>query len=46
MAETILDSTFTLSEAAPTVIPQDSQSVKDPSKQNVVQMKDFQDAPF
>ena len=44
MAETILDSTFTLSEAAPTVIPQDSQSVKDPSKQNVVQMKDFQDA--
>ena len=46
MAETILDSTFTLSEAAPTVIPQDTQSVKDPTQTNVVQMKDFQDAPL
>ena len=46
MAETIIDSTFTLSEAAPTVIPQDSQSVKDPTQQNVVQMKDFEDAPL
>ena len=46
MAETILDSTFTLSEAAPTVIPQDTQSVKDHTKTNVVQMKDFQDAPL
>jgi chemotaxis protein MotB len=46
MAETIRDSTFTLSEAAPTVIPQDTQSVKDPTQTNVVQMKDFQDAPL
>lgn len=46
MAETIVDSTFTISEAAPTVIPQDTQSVKDPTQQNVVQMKDFEDAPL
>ena len=46
MAETIIDSTFTISEAAPTVIPQDTQSIKDPTQQNVVQMKDFEDAPL
>jgi chemotaxis protein MotB len=46
MAETILDSTFTLSEAAPTVIPQDSQSVQDPTRDKVKQMKDFEDAPL
>lgn len=46
MAETIIDSTFTISEAAPTVIPQDSQAVKDATQQNVVQMKDFEEAPL
>lgn len=46
MAETILDSTFTISEAAPTVIPQDTQSVQDSTLQNVVQMKDFEEAPL
>jgi chemotaxis protein MotB len=45
-AETILDSTFTISEAAPTVTPQDTQSVKDPSREYVKQMKDFEDAPL
>lgn len=46
MAETIIDSTFTLSEAAPTVIPQETQSVKDPTRQNIQQMKDFEEAPL
>ena len=45
-AETILDSTFTISEAAPTVTPQDTQAVKDPSREYVKQMKDFEDAPL
>jgi chemotaxis protein MotB len=45
-AETVLDSTFTISEAAPTVIPQDTQAVKDPTQENVKQMKDFEDAPL
>jgi chemotaxis protein MotB len=45
-AETILDSTFTISEAAPTVTPQDTQSVKDASREYVKQMKDFEDAPL
>ncbi len=45
-AETVLDSTFTLSDAAPTVIPQDTQAVKDPTQENVKQMKDFEDAPL
>ena len=44
MGETILDSTFTLSEAAPTVIPQTTQSVEDPSQNNVKQMQDFKEA--
>lgn len=45
-AETVLDSTFTLSDAAPTVIPQDTQAVKDPTQEYVRQMKDFEDAPL
>ena len=45
-AETVLDTTFTLSDAAPTVIPQETQSVKDPTRENVRQMKDFEDEPF
>ena len=45
-AETVLDTTFTLSDAAPTVIPQETQSVKDPTRENVRQMKDFEDAPL
>ncbi|NCF75813.1 MAG: OmpA family protein [Proteobacteria bacterium] len=45
-AETVLDSTFTISEAAPTVIPQDTQAVEDPTQENVKQMKDFEDAPL
>ena len=44
MGETILDSTFTLSEAAPTVIPQTTQAVEDPSQNNVKQMQDFKEA--
>ena len=43
-AETVLDSTFTLSDAAPTVTPKDTQAVKDPTRENVRQMKDFEDA--
>lgn len=45
-AETVLDSTFTLSDAAPTVIPQDTQAVKNPTQEYVRQMKDFEDAPL
>ena len=45
-AETVLDSTFTLSDAAPTVLPQETQSVQDPTRDNVKQMKDFEDAPL
>ena len=45
-AETVLDSTFTLSDAAPTVTPKDTQAVKDPTRENVRQMKDFEDAPL
>ncbi len=45
-AETVLDTTFTLSDAAPTVIPQETQSVEDPTRENVRQMKDFEDAPL
>ena len=45
-AETVLDTTFTLSDAAPTVIPQETQSVKDPTRENVRQMKNFEDAPL
>ena len=44
MAETILVSTFTLSEAAPTVLPQPTQSVVDPSRRNVKQMKGLNEA--
>ena len=45
-AETVLDTTFTLSDAAPTVIPQVTQSVQDPTRENVRQMKNFEDAPL
>ena len=45
MAETIIVSTFTLSEAAPTVLPQPTQSVEDPSRRNVKQMKGLDEAP-
>ena len=45
-AETVLDSTFTLSDAAPTVLPQETQSVQDPTRDKVKQMKDFEDAPL
>ena len=45
-AETVLDTTFTLSDAAPTVTPQETQAVKDPTRENVKQMKDFEDAPL
>jgi chemotaxis protein MotB len=45
MAETIIVSTFTLSEAAPTVLPQPTQSVVDPSRRNVKQMKGLDEAP-
>ncbi len=45
-AETVLDTTFTLSDAAPTVIPQETQSVQDPTRENVRQMKNFEDAPL
>ena len=39
MAETLIVSSFTLSEAAPTVIPQATQSVDDPSRRNIKQMQ-------
>ena len=45
MAETLIVSTFTLSEAAPTVIPQPTQAVDDSSRRNIKQMKDLNDAP-
>ncbi|MBL6815166.1 MAG: OmpA family protein [Pseudomonadales bacterium] len=45
MAETLIVSTFTLSEAAPTVIPQPTQAVEDSSRRNIQQMKDSNDAP-
>ena len=45
MAETIIVSTFTLSEAAPTVIPQPTQAVDDSTRRNIKQMKDLNDAP-
>lgn len=45
MAETVLDSTFTLSDAAPTVIPQVTQTVEDTTRQNIQQMKDFEEEP-
>ena len=45
-AETVLDTTFTLSDAAPTVLPQETQSVQDPTRENVRQMKNFEDAPL
>ena len=45
MAETLIVSTFTLSEAAPTVVPQPTQRVDDPSRRNIKQMKDLDEAP-
>ena len=45
MAETLIVSTFTLSEAAPTVIPQPTQAVDDSTRRNIKQMKDLNDAP-
>ena len=45
MAETLIVSTFTLSEAAPTVVPQPTQRVDDPSRRNIKQMKDLNEAP-
>ena len=45
MAETLIVSTFTLSEAAPTVIPQPTQTVDDSTRRNIKQMKDLNDAP-
>lgn len=45
MAETVLDSTFTLSDAAPTVIPEVTQTVADTTRPNIQQMKDFKDEP-
>ena len=45
MAETIIDSTFTLSEAAYGDSPRLSIRQR-PDQQNVVQMKDFEDAPL
>ena len=45
MAETLIVSSFTLSEAAPTVIPQATQSVDDSSRRNIKQMTDLNDAP-
>jgi len=44
MAETIIVSTFTLSEAAPTVIPLPTQRVDDPSRRNIRQMKGLDEA--
>lgn len=44
MAETIIVSTFTLSEAAPTVIPQPTQRVNDSSRRNIKQMKGLDEA--
>ena len=44
MAETIIVSAFTLSEAAPTVIPQPTQRVDDSSRRNIKQMKDLNEA--
>jgi chemotaxis protein MotB len=45
MAETLIVSSFTLSEAAPTVIPQATQTVEDSSRRNIKQMKDLNEAP-
>ena len=45
MAETLIVSSFTLSEAAPTVVPQPTQRVDDPSRRNIKQMKDLNEAP-
>jgi chemotaxis protein MotB len=45
MAETLIVSSFTLSEAAPTVIPSATQSVDDSSRRNIKQMTDLNDAP-
>ena len=45
MAETLIVSRFTLSEAAPTVVPQPTQRVDDPSRRNIKQMKDLDEAP-
>ena len=42
-AETLIKSTFTPSEAAPTIIPQDKQAAEDTTERNVRQMKDFQE---
>ena len=45
MAETLIVSSFTLSEAAPTVIPQATQTVDDSSRRNIKQMTDLNEAP-
>lgn len=45
MAETLIVSSFTLSEAAPTVIPQATQSIDDSTRRYIKQMKDLNDAP-
>jgi len=45
MAETLVVSTFTLSEAAPTVVPQPTQRVDDPSRRKIKQMTDLNEAP-
>ena len=45
MAETLIVSSFTLSEAAPTVVPQPTQRVDDSSRRNIKQMKDLNEAP-
>ena len=45
MAETLIVSSFTLSEAAPPVVPQPTQRVDDSSRRNIKQMKDLNEAP-
>ena len=45
MAETLIVSSFTLSEAAPTVVPLPTQRVDDSSRRNIKQMKDLNEAP-
>jgi chemotaxis protein MotB len=45
MAETLIVSSFTLSEAAPTVIPQATQTAEDSTRRNIKQMTDLNEAP-
>lgn len=46
MAETVISSEYTPSEAAPTVMPTPTQAVTDPTRENVKQMKGQEEAPY